>query len=91
MAELASQPENSFVEVVGSIRSISSKSGSLLITLCEFSVCTTVFVPSSASDGLRLNPYLLKGGNRIVVRGRVQEYKGERELVPVGPDGVEFI
>jgi DNA/RNA endonuclease YhcR with UshA esterase domain len=91
MASLASQPENSFVEVVGSIRSISSKSGSLLITLCEFSDCTTVFVPSSASDELRLNPYLLKSGNRIVVRGRVQVYKGEQELVPQGADGMELV
>ncbi len=91
MAELQAQPENSYVEVIGSIRSISSKSGSLLITLCEFSDCTTVFVPSSASDDLRLNPYLLKSGDRIVVRGRVQVYKGEQELVPVGADGLEFI
>jgi hypothetical protein len=91
MSALAGQPENSYVEVVGSIRSVTSKAGSLLITFCEFSDCTTVFVPSSASDDLRLNPYLLKSGDRIVVRGRVQEYKGERELVPVGEDGIEFI
>jgi len=91
MAELQGQPENSYVEVVGSIRSVTSKAGSLLITLCEFSDCTTVFVPSSASDDLHLNPYLLKSGDRIVVRGRVQEYKGERELVPAGEDGIEFI
>jgi len=90
-SDLESQPLNSYVEVVGSIRGVTSKSGSLLITFCDFADCITVFMPSSAADAMRLNPYLLKSGDRVVVRGRMQEYKGERELVPAGENGIEFV
>src|SRR3989344_6623611 len=70
---LAGEQEGTFVEVIGRISSASSRGGSVFIRLCEFSDCIAVFVPGPQADALKLNPYLLKQGDGLVVRGTVKE------------------
>lgn len=91
IAEALVQPVNTYVQVIGSVRSIRSSSGSVSLSLCEASECISVFMPSASADDLRTNPYLLKVGDRLVVRGRVQAYRGEKEIVPFGGNGIELI
>jgi len=90
IAALAGEQEGSFVEVLGTVSSASSNGGNIYINFCDFSDCIAVFVPGSQADGLRLNPYLLKPGDRLLVRGTLKLYKGEPELVPLGSDGLEL-
>jgi hypothetical protein len=87
---LAGEKEGTYVQVLGTVSSASSNGGNIYIKLCEFSDCIAVFVPGSQADGLRLNPYLLKSGDRLLVRGTLKTYKGEPELVPLGSDGLEL-
>ncbi|MDO8340273.1 MAG: OB-fold nucleic acid binding domain-containing protein [Candidatus Burarchaeum sp.] len=88
---LAGEREGSFVEVIGTVSSASSRGGSVFIRLCDFSDCIAVFVPGQQADDFRINPYLLKPGDKLVVRGVLKEYKGEPELVPLGADGLELV
>ncbi|VVC04067.1 OB-fold nucleic acid binding domain protein [Candidatus Burarchaeum australiense] len=83
--------EGSYLEVLGTVSSASSRTGNVFINLCDYQSCIAVFVSSSQADVLRINPYLLKKGDRLAVRGTLQFYKGEPELVTLGADGIELI
>ncbi len=87
---LAGEKEGAYVQVLGTVSSASSRGGSVFIRLCEFSDCIAVFVPGQQADELHINPYLLKPGDKLVVKGVLKEYAGEPELVPLGSDGLEL-
>ncbi|MCK4714805.1 MAG: OB-fold nucleic acid binding domain-containing protein [Candidatus Aenigmarchaeota archaeon] len=90
ISSVEAESEGAYLEVIGRVASSSSKGGSVFIRLCDRE-CIRVFVPGSQADILNLNPYLIKKGDQLSVRGTLVYYKGEPELVPLGSDGLELI
>ena len=86
----AGEKEGSYLEVLGKVSAASSRGGNVYLNLCEQRDCIPIFVPGSLADGLHINPYLIKAGDRLAVRGTLTIYKGEPELVPLGAGGVEL-
>ncbi|RLG19858.1 hypothetical protein DRN67_01585 [Candidatus Micrarchaeota archaeon] len=90
ISSLNQEQEGTYVEVMGMISGTSSRGGNVFLYLCDKS-CITVFIPSSQTDDFDINPYLIKKGDGLIVRGTVEIYKGERELIPLGFDGLELV
>jgi hypothetical protein len=84
------EPEGAYLEVLGRVSEASSRGGNVFIRLCD-RACVDVFVPGSQTDLLDINPYLIRKGDRLLVRGTLEYYKGEPELVPLGSDGLELV
>lgn len=70
-----------YVEVSGSVSAARTSNENVFFTLCSGD-CVSVAVFKSVAKGMgEPNPYLIKKGDRLIVRGEVQEYNGEPELV----------
>ena len=84
------ESEGAYLEVIGTVVSSSSRGGSVFIRLCDRD-CISIYVPGSQADVLSVNPYLIRDGNGLLVRGILRHYKGEPELVPLGSNGLELV
>ncbi len=84
--EINSSHVGKFVESEGEISSIYAHNGNYFITLCSGDCISVVIFKSdvSAMSTHETNIYLLRKNDRISVRGKVQDYKGQLEIVASG-------
>ncbi len=86
ISEINSSHIGKFVESAGEISSIYPRNGNYFITLCSGDCISVVIFKSdvSAMSTHETNIYLLRKNDRISVRGKVQDYKGQLEIVASG-------
>ncbi len=78
-----------YVEISGFVSSVRISNENVFLTVCS-GECVKVVVFKSIAKGMASpNPYLIKKGDRLVLRGEVQEYNGEPELVLLKPEDLE--
>jgi aspartyl/asparaginyl-tRNA synthetase len=88
ISELGSKT-GEYVEVAGFVSGARISRENVFLTLCSGD-CVTVAVFKSVAKGMgEPNPYLIKNGERLTVRGEVQEYNGEPELVVIRDGDIE--
>ena len=63
-------------------RAYTSKDGHVFLDLADESGTINVVVFESMVNGLSINPYELKEGDNVCVRGEVDMYRNELEIVP---------
>lgn len=93
ISEITGAHVSKFVETSGEISSIYPRNGNYFITLCSGN-CIKVIIfkrDAAAMSTHGSNIYLLKKGDRISVKGKVEEYKGQLEIIPSPPDGVRLV
>ena len=79
-----------YVEMWGVVGSASAREGNVFLSVCaEECVDVVIFEKDARAMGYP-NPYLLKKGDQVVVRGIVKSYKGKIEIVPFGDNPVEL-
>jgi len=90
ISAIEDEQEGAYLEVLGRVVESNSKGGSVFIRLCD-RACISIYVPGSLADSLALNPYLIKKNDRLLVRGILEIYEGEPELIPLGSNGLELV
>ena len=83
ISEINSSHIGKFVESAGEISSIYPRNGNYFVTLCSGDCISVVIFKRdvSAMSTHETNIYLLRKGDRISVRGKVQSYNGQLEIV----------
>ena len=90
ISEISSAHVRKFVTTEGEISSIYPRNGNYFITLCSGECIRAVIFKRdvSALSTHETNIQLLKKGDRISVRGKVEEYNGQLEIIPSPPGGI---
>ena len=78
-----------YVEVSGYVSKTRVNNNNVFVTLCKDSCITVVVFRSIAAEMSQPNPYLIEKGERLVVRGRAEVYRGEPEVVVLRAGDVE--
>ena len=79
-----------YVEVSGFVSSTRISNENVFLTLCSGEcVKVAVFKSVARETAGDPNPYLIKKGDRLIVRGEVQDYNGEPEVIVLRPEDVE--
>jgi aspartyl/asparaginyl-tRNA synthetase len=78
-----------YVEISGSVSSLRTSRENVFISICSGECITVVVFKGVAKDSTKPNAYLVKKGDRLLVRGEVQEYNGEPELVVLRAGDIE--
>lgn len=89
ISEISDELVGKFIETKGWVRGIYVKNGNIFLSLCE-EKCITVVIFSKSANELKTNPYIIKKGDKLVVRGVVKRYRGEMEIIPLGSYGIEL-
>ncbi|MEW6328785.1 MAG: hypothetical protein AB1468_01575 [Candidatus Micrarchaeota archaeon] len=90
ISALGEEMSGRYVEVWGRIGSAYVRGGDVFLSLCEGDCVGVVVFERDARAMDYPNPYLLKKGDEVVVRGLVKIYKGEIEIVPFGGNPIEL-
>ncbi|MFH1470143.1 MAG: hypothetical protein ABIF01_00180 [Candidatus Micrarchaeota archaeon] len=79
----------SYVQISGFVSSFRVSKENVMLTLCSGECASVVIFKSVASGMANPNPYLTTKGDWLTVRGQVQEYNGEPEVVVLRPGDLE--
>ncbi len=78
-----------YVEVSGFVSSTRVSGENVFFTLCSGECVKVAVFKSVAKETADPNLYLIKKGDRLIVRGEVQDYNGEPELVVLRSEDIE--
>lgn len=82
ISQISEEHEGAFIETKGEIAASYFRNGHLFLTLCDSS-CIKVVIFSSDLPRIAThsNPWLLSPGDRILISGTVERYRGSIEVV----------
>lgn len=78
-----------YVEVSGYVSKTRVSNENVFITVCRGECASVVIFRSIAKGMSQPNPYLVEKGDWLVVRGRVDDYMGEPEIVVLREGDIE--
>ncbi len=90
ISALSEEMAGGYAEVWGRLGSASARNGDVFLSVCESECISVVIFERDARAMNYPNPYLLKKGDEVVIRGLVKIYHGEIEIVPFGENAIEL-